>query len=212
MTLRLYSYRYSVYSRVVRMVLHAKHLTYETVETDPFSEPPPAQPHAFGRVPVLDHGGFVLYETGAITRYLDRCFPEPRLSAGEPADRARMDQVIGIVDSYVYVPLVRQVFSHGFLRPLMGAKADPQILRSGLEASRRALSALEEIAAEGRVLTGAGLTLADCHLAPMIDYFLQVEEGRAIFADYPAMTRWWDHVSDHEALVATDPEFPVAKS
>ena len=212
MTLSLYSYRHSVYSRIVRMVLHAKHLTYETVETDPFGDPTPTQPHPFGRVPVLKHDGFVLYETGAITRYLDRCFPEPRLSAGDPAALARMDQVIGIVDSYVYIPLVRQVFSHGFFRPQMGVEADPQVLRNGLDEARGVLSALEAVAAEGLVLHGAELTLAECHLAPMIDYFLRVEEGRTVFADYPALNRWWADVSGHPALLDTDPGLPAATS
>ncbi len=33
--------------------------------------------HPFGRVPVLEHDGFMLYETQAILRYLDRVLPQP---------------------------------------------------------------------------------------------------------------------------------------
>jgi len=207
MTIRLYSYRYSVYSRIVRMVLHVKQLSCETIETNPFAEPDERflQQHPFGRVPVLDHDGFTLYETSAITRYLDRRFPEPALNVADPGAMARVDQVIGIVDNYVYIPLVRQVFSHGVFRPLMGVEADPQVLQAGLEGSRRALSALEMLAGEGRVLNGEDLTLADCHLAPMTDYFLRAEAGRDMFAQYPALTRWWGRMSAHDALTATDP-------
>ena len=35
--------------------------------------------HPFGRVPTLVHDGFALYETGAISRYIDRAFPGPAL-------------------------------------------------------------------------------------------------------------------------------------
>ena len=214
MTIRVYSYRYSVYSRIVRMALHLKQLAHETVETDPFTDLTDAhlRRHPFGRVPVLEHDGFTLYETGAITRYLDRRFPEPRLSPEDPVALARMDQVIGIVDSYVYIPLVRQVFSHGVFRPLMGVEADPQTLRDGLEGSRRALSALEALSAEGRVLGGTDMSLAECHLAPMIDYFLRAEPGRALFAEFPALNRWWDGMADHPAMEATDPGLPKASS
>jgi glutathione S-transferase len=55
------------------------------------------------------------------------------------------------------------------------------------------------------VLTGHEFTLADCHLAPMIDYFVRAGEGRAALSAHPALQRWWDRVSGFEALQATDP-------
>src|ERR1700733_14710912 len=56
----------------------------------------------FGRVPVLEHNGFLLYETQAIVRYLDRILPVPPLVPTEPKLEARMNQVIGIADWYVF--------------------------------------------------------------------------------------------------------------
>ncbi|WP_371260902.1 glutathione S-transferase N-terminal domain-containing protein [Bradyrhizobium sp. Cp5.3] len=38
--------------------------------------------YPFGRMPVLDHGDFRLYETQAILRYLDRALPQPAFDAG----------------------------------------------------------------------------------------------------------------------------------
>ena len=40
--------------------------------------------HPFGRMPVLEHDGFILYETQAILRYLDRILPEPPLTPADP--------------------------------------------------------------------------------------------------------------------------------
>ena len=57
--------------------------------------------HPFGKIPTLDHGDFRLYETRAIIDYIDQVAPEPRLTPADPRRRARMNQVIGIVDSYV---------------------------------------------------------------------------------------------------------------
>src|SRR3712207_5932348 len=58
--------------------------------------------HPFGRVPVVDHGEFRLYETQAILGYLDRIAPEPRLTPADPREAARMDQIAGIVDWYFF--------------------------------------------------------------------------------------------------------------
>src|SRR5687768_1769407 len=44
----------------------------------------------FGRVPVVRHRDFWLYETMAIALYVDENFPEPALQAADPAERARL--------------------------------------------------------------------------------------------------------------------------
>ena len=69
--LTLYGYRYSVYTRVVRIVLHLKSAVYEFHDLNPF-EKDITDLHPFGKVPVLDHRKNKLFETNEITRYLDR--------------------------------------------------------------------------------------------------------------------------------------------
>ena len=88
MPLVLHGYRYSVYVRIVRLALAEKGVAYERVEVNPFAPDVPAAYlalHPFGRVPTLVHDDFALYETGAITRYLDRAFAGPAL---QPRRRA----------------------------------------------------------------------------------------------------------------------------
>src|ERR1700738_5296082 len=60
------------------------------------------QRHPFGRIPILEHGDFRLYETQAILRYLDAVLPGPALQPREPCAAARMNQIAGIVDWYVF--------------------------------------------------------------------------------------------------------------
>ena len=120
MSLVLHGYRYSVYLRIARLALAEKGVAYDRVEVNPFAPDVPAAYlalHPFGRVPTLVHDDFVLYETGAITRYVDRAFAGPALQPAAPQALARMDQIIGVVDSYGYWPLVRQVFSQRVFRP-----------------------------------------------------------------------------------------------
>ena len=127
MTIFLHGYRYSVYTRVARLALAEKGVTYERVEVNPFADDSPADYlslHPFRRVPTLVHDSFALYETGAITRYIDRAFAGPALQPASPRALARMDQIIGVVDSYTYWPLVRQVFVHDVFRPHTGGEIE----------------------------------------------------------------------------------------
>jgi len=203
----LHGYRYSVYNRIVRLVLLSKKVEHQTIEVNPFAELSEAylMLHPFGRIPVLTHGAFKLFETSAITRYIDRAFEGRSLQPEGAAPLARMDQVIAVIDAYAYWPMVRQVSSHAFFRPFVGEQSSREEVDTGLKASRKVLSFLEGVAGEGEVLTGRDITLADCHLAPMMDYFVRAEEGKAALSSHRALQRWWDQVSVLDILKATDP-------
>lgn len=209
--LLLHGYRYSVYVRIARLVLAEKGVAHERVEVNPFAADVPGEYlalHPFGRVPALVHDDFVLYETGAITRYVDRAFPGPALQPADPKRLARMDQIVGVVDSYAYWPLVRQVFVQDVMRPHMGTAGDPQELQKGLDASARALDALETLAAAEPWLTGPDLSLADLHLGAMIAYFAQSPRGAALLAERPRLSAWWQRLKERPSVAATDPGLP----
>jgi glutathione S-transferase len=212
MVLILHGYRYSVYVRIVRLVLAEKGLAYEQVEVNPFAADVPADYlalHPFGRVPTLVHDGFALYETGAITRYVDRAFPGPALQPADPKRHARMDQIVGVVDAYAYWPLVRQVFVHDVVRPHMGAAGDAAELEKGLESAARVLDALEALAAAETWLTGSDISLADCHLGAMVAYFAQSPRGAELLAARPRLAAWWRRLGVRPSFAATEPGLPV---
>lgn len=203
----LHGYRYSAYTRIVRLVLLLKQVEHQTIEVNPFAELSEAYLalHPFGRVPVLTHGAFKLFETNAITRYVDRTFTGRPLQPQGAAALARMDQIIAVIDAYAYWSMVRQVSSHAFFRPFLGDQSSREEIDAGLEASKKVLSFLEDVVREGKILTGRGITLADCHLAPMMDYFVRAEEGKVALSRYQALQRWWDQMSGMDLLKATDP-------
>ena len=203
----LHGYRYSAYSRIARLALLSKKVEHQTIEINPFAELSRAylKLHPFGRVPALTHGAFKLFETSAITRYVDRAFNGPSLQPANAAALARMDQVLSVVDAYAYWPMVRQVSSHAFFRPLFGEPSSREEIDAGLEASRKVLAFLDRVAGEGVVLNGRDISLADCHLAPMVDYFVRAGEGKVALSSHPALQRWWDQMSVLDVFKATDP-------
>src|SRR5258706_4633764 len=79
-TVTLYGFQRSTYVNVARLVLHAKgvRFTFHDTENEMYTAEH-LERHPFGRVPVLQHGNFRLYETSAIALYVDDAFDGPRL-------------------------------------------------------------------------------------------------------------------------------------
>src|SRR3546814_12774240 len=98
----LYGPAYSVYVRIVKIVLAEKDVDHDRVEFDVFDRNDwPAgwlERQPFGLVPAFEHNGFRLYETRAITRYVDEAFPGPRLQPADPQGRARTEQATSVLD------------------------------------------------------------------------------------------------------------------
>src|SRR5262245_28683222 len=206
MALVLHGYRYSVYQRIARLALAEKGVAYERVEVNPFAADVPAAYlalHPFGRVPALVHDGFALYETAAITRYIDRVFAGPALQPADPKALARMDQIIGVVDAYGYWPLVRQVFSQAVFSPRLGQPGDAAEVAKGLAASVKVLAALERLAADDAFLVGPSLSLADLHLGAMLAYFVQAKDGAALLHNCVRLAAWWQKFSRRASLATT---------
>ena len=207
----LRGYRFSVYNRIARVALHEKGISYETEEINPFAadiSEDYLKRHPFRRVPVLSHGEFDIYETAAIVRYIDVAFDGPKLTPVDAEPLTRVAQVISIVDSYGYRPMVRQVFAHRVFHPAIGEDGDDAEVSIGIKSSLPVLGALDMLATEGHVLNGRVFTLADCHLAPMVAYFVQAPEGAAALSRYSALANWWENVSRRKSIRATDPGLP----
>ena len=100
----LWGFDGSTYVRTVKMLLSEKEATnFEQVPLNVLAGDPKKAEHLarhpFGKVPVLDHDGFRILETSAIVRYLNDVLPGKSLVPASPKDRARMDMVIGFLDS-----------------------------------------------------------------------------------------------------------------
>ncbi len=213
MGLELHGFRYSVYLRIAAMALIERKLGWTHVEIDPFTQSLPQAYLAlnpFGRVPTLIHDGFVVYETTAITRYIDEAFPAAALQPTDARERARMNQIIAVADHYAYWPMVRQVFSQRVFGPTGGEQADEAVVGEGLARSAKALAGLESLVGGGRFLVGGSLSLADLHLGAMTAYFTMAAEGRDELARHLRLREWWASFSAWPSLVQSDPGLPAS--
>lgn len=211
MTVELHGYRYSVYNRIALLALAEKNVDYTRVEVDPFQEHVPEEYRAmnpFLRVPTLIHDDFILYETSAITRYIDEGFSGPPLQPDGSHERARMSQIISVIDCYGYWPMVRQVAAHRVFGPCLGEPIDEEEVQRGMQASTRVLDAIERLFIGPKFLVGERLSLCDLHLAPMLAYYAMTTEGLAALSVRRCLSRWWDYMREHPSVVATDPGLP----
>src|SRR6202048_4956413 len=91
----LFGFPRSVYVQMAGIVLTHKEVPYafHDLETE-INPPSPLALHPFERVPALQHGDFVVYETAAIVGYVDDAFDGPKLTPADPRQRANMSQWI----------------------------------------------------------------------------------------------------------------------
>jgi glutathione S-transferase len=191
---QLFGLERSVYTRIARLALEEKGVACVLHEVEIFG--PGGVPaehwarHPFGRIPVLVHGEFQLYETAAITRYVDEAFAGPPLQPTDAAQRARMNQIIGMLDAYAYRPMVWGVVVPR-MRRLPGDPApDEARIGKSMKASARALDALADLAGGVGPLVGAELTLADLHAYPVLACFAYAPEGLALLQRHERLHRW----------------------
>ena len=203
----LYGAAYSVYVRAARLALAEKGVGYRLVEVDVFAlGGPPAEHlarHPFGKIPAFEHDGFALFETGAITRYVDEAFDGPPLQPADPKARARMNQAIGVLDSYVYPDLVWGIYVERVEAPRRGRPADEARIARLLPRAETCLAALEAIMGDGPWLAGPALTLADLHAAPMFALFRQTPEGLETMSRHRGLEAWWTAVSARASFADT---------
>ena len=201
----LYGPSYSVYVAIVKIVLMEKGIDYDQVEFDVFDRTKwPAdwlQRQPFGKVPAFEHDGFHLYETRAITRYIDEAFEGPGLQPQEVRARARMEQVISVLDGQGYRPMVWGIYVERVSRGKLG-QSDEAAIAAALPKAERCLAALASLLGERPFFGGERFSLADAQAAPMFDYFLRAEEGRELMAVQPALAAWWQRLSSRESTRA----------
>jgi glutathione S-transferase len=210
MPLTLHGFHYSVYVRIVRLVMLEKGLSWTHVEVDPFGDLPASYlaMNPFGRVPTLVHDHFVLYETSAIIRYLDEVFAGMSLQPDDVRSRARMNQIIAIADSYAYWPLVRDLYAQRVFAPAVGEETNEEKVRAGLIASAPILLAIERLISGDEWLCGKEPTLADFHFGAMMACFTATPEGAEMVEAHPDMLRWWETLRRRPSMVASDPGLP----
>jgi glutathione S-transferase len=152
--------------------------------------------------PVLDINGIRILETSAIARYLNDVLPGKLLVPGTPEERARMDMVIGMLDSYGYGALLGGVAAYHLFPDFVGGKNE-SMRQGGLETGRKLIEFAMKTKGDSRFIAGE-LSLADLYLAPVLSYISLTPDAPALF-DVEGFADWWARVQQLESFKATQP-------
>ncbi|MGH7126404.1 MAG: glutathione S-transferase family protein [Stellaceae bacterium] len=203
----LYGLHASPYVRAARLGLEEKGVAYDLVEF-PVSEIK-AQPHLsrqpFGRIPAFEHKGFPLYETQAILRYVDAAFPGPALQRTDPREAARMNQIMGIVDAYMFMDVSFGISYQRLMAPKHGKAPDEARVKDSLPKARLCIEALDGLKGDNVFMAGEAVSLADLMVAPHYHYFSLTPEGRDILGPHERLRRWWQAMAPRESIKKTEP-------
>lgn len=188
----LYGFPRSTYVNIVRLVLEHKGLAYDFHDLErEMGRPKHLALHPFNRVPVLEHGGFRLYETAAIIAYLDDAFPQSGLTPKETQSRGRMNQWIGALNAYYYPYIVYHLGHERLVFPALGIPADEKVVAAALPRIDTALDVMDTTLADGRpFLVGDTLTLADYALTPTMMSLGRSPEGQDLLQGRPRILAW----------------------
>lgn len=205
--LTIYGSSASTFVRAVRMAAEEKGVAYELVSHAPW-EPQAEAPHPFKRIPTMRHGDFVLSESQAIVRYIDRAFPGPALMPADLRGAAIADQWISAVCDYCAASMNRGLSAPRLLYPRIGRSVDEAAVQANLPVLASHLDILESTLARSAFLAGERLTLADLFLAPMLCYVGVTAEGQAALAGRAAIGRWYADMAGRPSFTQTKPELP----
>ena len=160
----------------------------------------------FAKVPAFEHDGFLLYETAPTLRYIDETFGGPSLQPDDTRARARMGQIMGIVDSYAYPAMIGTIVIQRVVNPLVGASTDEAVIAEAVPLANTSIAVLDSLIADQEFAAGAALSLADLHLVPVVDYFAKTPEGETALAQAPNLSRWWAAIKERPSVVDTTPQ------
>ena len=196
----------SPYGRTVLATCIEKNAPYRLQPIAPGAHRQPAYLalHPFAKIPAIEDGDFQLYETQAIIRYIDQVYGSPRtLTPKEPRAEARMNQVIGIVDSYFFAP--NSAMTLGFNRvvaPKLGFPVNEEAAIAALPQTRHCLEVLAGLIGAGPFIAGGAFSLADILAGSHLELLSRAPEAREMMRGGP-LEAWLERLAARPSFAAT---------
>jgi glutathione S-transferase len=179
-------------------VLSEKQIPFQVTEIDLKNKPDWfLKISPYGKVPVLQHDGTVVYESAVINEYLDEVFPDVPMLADAPAERAQLRIWIDFCNTRVQPGLAAVM------------RAEPEDFEARVKAFEESLAMLEDhLERNDRpapFFAGERFTLVDATFAPAFERFAVLPRlrGYEIPGRFPRIRRWVAALENHPSVVAT---------
>jgi glutathione S-transferase len=186
----------STLGRAVVMALLEKSSSFRLALLPPKELPPTrhALKHPWGRMPVLEHGTFLLYETQAILRYIDRILPQPPLTPSEPRAAAKMDQVMNLNDWYL------AKFERLVGPRLLGLNPYDMQVVTALPEAAQVFEVMAAQLAGKAYFAGPSVSLADVLLAPQFDNMARGPSWTTLTSRHENLIKWLARMNERDSM------------
>ncbi len=198
----VYGFPQSGFLRTACMALEEKDVDYVRKDLDMGSESHRAM-HPFAKMPILKHDDFVLYETSAITRYVDQVFDGPALQPADARACARMNQWISAHNHYYIAVIARELLLPRLLYPTQGLSVDEDKIAHAIPEIEHQVSVADQALSETPYLAGDTVSLADLFVIPTFAYLEMTPEGDRMRDAFPAVERWREAMKARPSFAAT---------
>jgi glutathione S-transferase len=196
----LYGTPISTYVRTTRLLLTGAGIEYTLKDIDIFdgsnNTDEYRQKHPFGKVPTLEVDGEIIYETDAITYYIDEKFANNKFSPTDVLAKARMYQVMSIVNSYLYAPAVGVLTTQNIVVPGQGGRPDQKAIEGAILPAQNALEAIEKLFKGDPYILGSDMSLADLYLIPIFVYISKTPQFDAVTTQTLKLNTWWKNAQN----------------
>ncbi|HYW02538.1 MAG TPA: glutathione S-transferase [Gammaproteobacteria bacterium] len=175
---RLYGFAVSNYYNVVKTAMLEKGLEFEEVLVYPSDDPGYLEKSPMGKVPCLETEEGVVSESQVMLDYLEDIRPEPRLYPVEAFPRAKVRELLRVIELYLELP-ARRLYPEAFF----GGRISDQTRAEVRPALEKGTAALRRLARFEPFLAGRDFTCADIGAA--IHLPLAGDAARRIYGGSP---------------------------
>jgi len=152
-----------------------------------------------GKVPILEDGDFVLWESAAMLAYIAAKAGRVDLAPTTPRERAEVDRWTSWEGAH-FGPAIRKVAFERVVKKLAGLGApDEAVVKTGIEEFAARASVLEQSLGAKEYVCGR-LTIADFDLAP---YVALAESCGLDLEPYPKAKAWFGRMAARDSMKKT---------
>ena len=198
MSITFYGTPQSTYVRTVRLLLAEANIDYDLKDIDIFNGDNQTDEylakHPFGKVPTVEIDGNIIYETTAITYYINQKLANGAFAPPDILLQARMYQMMSIIDNYLYPHAIGTIVIQNLIVPTQGGETDKDAVQKAIAPTQKALAAIEELSVSSPFLTGSLVSIADFYLIPIFVYLEKTPQFAEVTANTPKLKAWWSEV------------------
>jgi glutathione S-transferase len=194
----------SNFVRTARMAAREKGVEYELVEIMPRSDKA-RELHPGGMVPAMRHGDRVLFESRAITRYIDEAFDGPPLMPRDPWAAAQAEQWLAYVATSVDKAVIRELVHAYFFSRKPDKSIDREVVDRAAKRIAHQFATLGKAVEKTGFLTGDFFGLADMYAMPILGQSRVTPEGKEAMANAPSLLAYYEKHKSRPSFAETAP-------